>query len=221
MARWIVEVRSALVVVFLAFSPVALGGVVVGDREWRQPLDTVGLAYDSVATVCSTTTGACNGALGAIDFTAWTWASVDDTAALLREITMTPLLGDPPSEQGVGTEWAPRVFTLFHPTFANSSVSLLEGLTRDTRFEATVGLEFALASEVADSLSATAVDYAQAGASGWERDVGSRPGIWLYRPAAAVPAPAVVTLLVIGVFALFGRRMPSQCASTLSRASQP
>lgn len=62
------------------------GGVVVGDREWRQLTDTINLAWSEVASVCSTTTGACSGSIGPVSFDGWTWASIEDVQELFEQL---------------------------------------------------------------------------------------------------------------------------------------
>ena len=55
--------------------------VIVGGKEWRQPIDTLGATWDGTAAICDSTTGVCSGALSG-----WTWASNADIQALFEEL---------------------------------------------------------------------------------------------------------------------------------------
>ena len=70
----------------LAPTLAAADGVIVGDREWRQPIDTTGFDWSEVASVCSATTGVCAGSLDGVSFDGWTWASIEDVQELFEQL---------------------------------------------------------------------------------------------------------------------------------------
>jgi hypothetical protein len=55
--------------------------VIVGGREWRQPIDTLNATWDGTAASCDSTTGVCTGALAG-----WTWASNTDVQSLFERL---------------------------------------------------------------------------------------------------------------------------------------
>ena len=66
--------KAVLAVCAISLTTGVNAGVIVGDKEWRQVTETVNLTYGDLASVCNSTTGACSGSVGGVDFSAWTWA---------------------------------------------------------------------------------------------------------------------------------------------------
>ncbi|MDZ7782164.1 MAG: hypothetical protein U5K56_04175 [Halioglobus sp.] len=60
---------------------------VVNGLEWRQPNATNGFSYLDVVSVCTDQDEPCDGSLGGVDFTGWTWASFAQLQAMLQTVT--------------------------------------------------------------------------------------------------------------------------------------
>lgn len=60
--------------------------VIIGDKNWRQLLDTSGqsFTYDqlTINNVCDAISGKCDSVFNSVDFTGWTWATNTDVAEL-------------------------------------------------------------------------------------------------------------------------------------------
>jgi hypothetical protein len=87
--------------------------VIVNDREWAQPDLFVGLSWDDIKAVCPAETGVCrSGYLNGYNMAGWTWASVDDIAALFNFYIGSEVLGQFPatSFSEYDSVWLPKFF---------------------------------------------------------------------------------------------------------------
>ena len=206
-----------LTILFLAAMP-ARASVIVDGKEWMQPADltsvswyevsagTNGVLGPDVAGPCDETTGACDGTLNGIDVTGWTWASVDEVAALLVFVTATYNGGvdDAVHPGGIGiafgagkeTVWATAMFdTLgFVPTSTGPEYREVLGTTRTPKFELAV-----YRGSVLDASTAYVIpDRATTDDTTGPNVASSLWGHWLYRDAASVTAPPPALLLAGG-----------------------
>jgi hypothetical protein len=179
-------------IVTLAYASVAQATpILVGDNEWRQVTDTVGLTWDELITVCDPGTGACDGSIDQVDFSGWTWASLDDIGSLFA--ALTPYPGGQTQYFEADSGWAPAFFGLFEATEITTERLLIEGLSRqrlDDRATFTgllIDWDDPLISDSA-VLRSTADD-----------SDAFRVGAWLFRDATPVPEPGTLGLLGIGL----------------------
>ncbi len=74
-----------LVFIFYGFCCSA-HAVEIGDRDWRQLTDTVGITYNQLTSIYDVSTGRlldeANHKIGDVDFTGWTWATAQDVYAM-------------------------------------------------------------------------------------------------------------------------------------------
>ena len=165
----------------------AQAGVVVGDREWRQLTDTIDLTWNQVAAVCSTTTGACGGSIGAVSFDGWTWASIEDVQELFEQLikpdsiefptidTNYQALDDPDIQAALGPDGFTPVPAGFGPTRTG-------GWTRSPFRPAIPDYYFApyLLLDATSELEDLACLYC---AGPITEDANGYRGNWMYRPA--------------------------------------
>ncbi len=180
--------------------------VVVGDNEWRQLTETTGFSWNEIATVCDPDSGACNGVLGEVDFSSWTWASTYDVLDnLLSPLTpLTYSYGTFDHESGE-TAWATEFTTLFNPTLGNSSFAGVIGALRTTIDHGSyVAGQNAYLYDYFDN-SNTRDRVSTYGWSLFDYATEFR-GVWLYRTATPVAEPPVLLLIGIGLLSLAIRR---------------
>ena len=184
------------------------GDVVVGERAWRQLTDTQHLNYDLVvrkcdeftgtcAGVCSAETGACDGSIGGVDFTGWTWASVSEVGELFA--TLTPHPGGVEQLSDTNTTWAPDFVSRFAPTlYFTESLSFCETRGPDNRTLAVQGftrttvstnVNFARSPRLWDGLARVSTDLADTNHATGKTNDFCGYGIWLYRDAIANAPP--------------------------------
>jgi hypothetical protein len=122
-----------LALVAILLSPIVANAetVTVGAKEWMKPIDTVNNSWFDIANVCDEITGACTGNLGTVDLTGWTWASIEDVAAMFAELTPHP--GDIDGQVfEQDSAWAPAFLSMFGSTWSDYGYSLVRGITRTT-----------------------------------------------------------------------------------------
>lgn len=184
--------------------------VMVNGREWAQVDLFVGLSWSGINSVCPG--GVCgNGTLMGFDMLGWTWASTEELNSLFNYYSGNSsdpnpnLLGPGPgrvnTESTVPNSYA-QLFYLdgWRPTstvFFESRETM--GRTADSPdYFAGIGVSPSFLGPGTSNMAGT--NYSDAF---WN------PGAWFSRPdPAAVPSPATVTLLVIGLAALGHHRRP-------------
>lgn len=198
-----------LVAVLLGISTMSAAAtpVVVGDYEWRQVTDTAGFSYVEVATVCDTDSGICDGALGGVDFTGWTWADNHEVLDNLLSV-LTPLTDPYGSYRGGGqTDWATAFLQMFEPTFtAPGELAAVRGMLRNLHYDGYQEAHDALVYDYEASGRDTVSLFAQS----WIHVGIPEHGVWLYR-AASVSEPSIVLLLLAGLVPVVAlrRRRPA------------
>lgn len=134
--------RTALFAMAI-FGPHAFAGPIYldrTDRQWLDVNDIRDVSWNQLASVCSSTTGACIGSIqtwrgsGFIteDITGYTWASQDDVRDLFYEIAGLP---DGTLDSGsakVAGHYGVTALNVFPPTFESGTFRILDGLTRST-----------------------------------------------------------------------------------------
>lgn len=195
----------------LVLTVIALPGhaVMIGDKDWRQPVETAGsglFSYDNLTSnnVCDAVTGACDGVYDGVDFTGWTWATNIEVAGLFDDLNVGPdnHFDTNSSYAETDSTWADEIIHiatepgdtgLFLDTFATNIgpdyTGFLYGITR---------------SDISDPNSAylahildNPIGLDTAGIVSIPTDhTDGTFGVWLYK-SAPVPEPA--TLLLFGV----------------------
>lgn len=190
-----------------AFSP----SVVVNGLEWLQPSDfysTFG-TWGDVNTVCSSTTGECDGSLGGNDITGWTWANVDEVDALFSAY-LTYAFGPGPDSKILSPSTDPTdaqavasFFKDFYsPTYCSTGTFRcyrgVDGLTRSpSAGSGFYGSWIMSYSGFNRPTSTTSEIYTDQVTTAF---VQGDAGVWLYR--AEVPIPATLWLCGAGLAAL-------------------
>ena len=110
--------------------------VEIGDKDWRQLTDTVGITYDELASIYDVSTGRLldesRHMIGDVDFSGWTWAAAQDVYAMYAIITGKPL----ESYDYYYEENPPWLFPFFNTLFEYTDQTNLEtviasGIGRD------------------------------------------------------------------------------------------
>lgn len=201
----------AIVAVGTMFGPMAAHAVIVGDREWRQVTDTVGLTWNQIATVCDTATGACSGSLGGISFDGWNWADNDAVLSMFDELILpgsmqfpgVPALFFDPTGTLISVLISPDVFL---PTQLDDRFRLIRGWTRSRDDFDDFGFIAHLVDWLDDGTDNAGLE--QLGNANLSfPDVGA----WLYRDVVRVAEPGTLAWFGLGLtgLALARRRRAS------------
>ena len=183
---------GALVTTLLSGLSAHAANVIVGDKEWRQLTDTVGVSYAQVASICDVQ---CSGTLTnlageTIDFTGWNWASGSEVLEMTQSFGVPNGIGGT-SLREINSAWAPALLSVFEFTdqgfFPSGNAERLRGYRRTTAN----GLDTEFLALVVDTTSSTGEDLLN-----WTN--GQRLfnppvdniGVWLYKDIASVPLPA-------------------------------
>jgi len=192
---------TLLFALFLGSMESRASKVVIGNKEWRQLTDTVGLSWDQIHEGDDPSTpgaeggvcplgGQCAGSVSDVDFSGWTWATIDDVAELFAHY-----YGDVPA--------GPFNVVSLDEGAAASSFFQDFSITAELKFTADVWVWGWAATHSSYLLGAYA-PYAHRynDRSNFATDVEHNPtegvlgrGAWLYRPA---PIPLPPSLLIIG-----------------------
>ena len=188
-------IRKTIVGCLLAALAVtAQAGVIIGDNEWRQVTDTVGLSWNDANALCDSSTGMCSGSVGAVSLTGWTWAASGEVQALFTSFSGQNVrdysdVSDP--------TWAPAFFNSFNPTWVAGAVNLIHGLVRNPNASGSNqgGLLW-------DTPNANDIHTFVLLNPALRR---ADTGLWMYQPASnsvPVPDPSTLGLLGFGLLSL-------------------
>lgn len=199
----------------LCFQCVGNAGFVdsITNVEWRQLTDSYSLEWTQVSNVCSLTTGVCNGAIGGVDMSGWTWANGLAVAKLFNDLGASFELGSISSAQSAHfTGSAAMGYSVFITGVAGQSQGAffatshsaggggqpprwgIRGWTRDQ--EAIFGSTRARA-DFAESF-VTSFDVNEP----YPPSASSSIGVWLYRSVTSVPEPSAYWSLLVGLGAV-------------------
>ena len=182
-------------VAFLAVAATAVRAEIIGDRDWRQLVDTAGLSNAQLQSVCGS--GVCTGGTGALaTLNGWRWASSDEARDLIEyliEPGVTNLIPDPVIQGWYYYEAFDDPYldaaigaSKFAPTELTATYERVSGWTRTC--DGSGGCLFATLINAFDPSS-----YDTVGA-GNSRTTWSWRGAWLYRGLAEVPLPGPLVL---------------------------
>jgi hypothetical protein len=184
-------------------SAALLPPVSVNGKEWLQPLDFTSYSWNTISTVCNTTTGACNGSLGGNDMTGWTWADVDAVNGLFNTYISDaggnayygyPLSG-PSGAFELNSTWAPAILSDFQATGVTGN-QLMGWLSTEIYPTA------AYVGTVTD-FNAPSSDSASTDGFSAKVNAGFGVGAWFVRDApSGVPVPGTLFLLGLGLLGL-------------------
>jgi hypothetical protein len=209
MARWLAGT------LMLLWGQAGMAGVVVGGSEWRQLTDTVSISYGDLVDsgTCSASSGLCNGSFNAVDFSGWTWATVEEVGLLFETLTGLPAgtFASPENVNELGSTWAPAAIDVdgsgpdtgaFHKTFQGTAGAMIQGLTRSA-VNVSGSLVYApwIQDRAGDDYAYTAQSLSSgAGTASNEAARNVNVGVWLYRnPASMVDVPLPIWLLLAGI----------------------
>ena len=182
--------------------------VPINGKDWRQLTETTGFSWNEIATVCNTGGGTCNGSLGAVDFTGWNWASVNEVSNLFSFFNPS-FPGTVGFYREVNSSWAPDIYTYLDPTFDGSifnpaSNRVLQGLTSTAHNNGDAYRALTI-----DQPSMSHNDTMQTNSLLGTSLSGGSLGVWLYRdlPTTGVFEPSSFLLMGLGLMGLtFTRR---------------
>ncbi len=173
--------------------------IVIGDAEWRELTETTGYTWYGVASVCDFRTGACDGTIGDVDFSGWTWASTREVGALFS--ALTPHAGGAARLAELNAFWGSSFFDVFAPTMTAGFGHYAAGWTRTAVSRHRAAWARAIDSngrrpdEVNNAITARMDSRHRAN------------GVWLYRTVQAqVPEPGTLLLMVAGLAGLGAAR---------------
>ena len=171
--------------------------IVIGDAQWRELTETRGHSWYQVASVCDFRTGACDGRIGEIDFTGWTWASTWEVGDLFR--TLTPHAGGVARLFEQDAYWGSLFFNVFAPTIHAGFGRYAGGWTRTA-----IKGNRAVRAHVIDGNGLRADEVNNALTA--RMDTRHRAnGVWLYR-SVQVPEPGALLLVMAGVAGMVAAR---------------
>jgi len=208
---WCHQLSLILTAILLLYSNAYATFIAADGKEWRQVTDTATFSFNEVATVCSTTTGACSGSLSntsrTVDFTGWIWASTQELQNLFAEFSGTTST----YFAEINSSWAPAIIDIdgaagpdsgaFFSTFNYTSHQKLDGFTRTFRSDLTTLAYFG---DILDAVDPTSYDYQRIYNKNRD-DKSTAFGFFLYK-TTNIPEPNTVFLLSLGLLGLVFQR---------------
>jgi len=203
--------RNEMLIGLLACLSNPAHAVMVGTTDWMQVTDTRGYSWNDFDTIFDTSTGLCDvaGCLlgGTVDVTGYQWASSADVAGLFQAYGAGDGTAPPEFGQNVGVSLTPGAFDAlfadFTPTASNTtSFQAIQGFTRESAWYPYTGQDVAVAlvavRHIANIDNNNDEYWRQAASMSYTNN---GYGGWLYK-AAAVPEPASLFLLLMGLVSL-------------------
>jgi hypothetical protein len=181
--------------------------VTIDGKDWRQLTDTTGFSWLQINAACGS--GTCSGSIGTVSVEGWMWATNADVQGLFETLVKPDSVQFPTATTSYyaagDLDIANAVRSVFDPTWifqlgANQYLEV-RGLTR-SQANGTTTLAY-----LSDSPFLTGLDYAAFDTAYPKNSGDDHTGIWLYKPAAAVPEPGTLALFSAGAAAIaFMRR---------------
>ena len=195
---------SLLAVIASLLLSTSTSAVLVDGRDWRQLTETTSFSWNEIADattgVCPAEGGECAGSLNGVDFTAWTWATVDEIGELFQSYNPA-FPGGNVNYSEISSTWLPGFFADFALTGTGSSIPFIWGWSA-TSFSSTraYGPFVQRITSTTQDFMRTETHHVKGGRSG----ASNQRGVWLYR---VVPEPTTATLMGIALAGLgFQRR---------------
>lgn len=193
------RVIKKILLVFIVYSSYVTSvwsGPTINGLEWRQVTETSTISWNEVSTVCNQSTGVCNGSIETVDFTGWTWASVDEVTDLFNAIlpgTANDLTKGGDTINETNSQLPASFFTVFEPTYIDSNVQAIFGWSRDKNTNS-----MPLDPSVSNQFDPNGVDVITTQNSGSASIKSPGVGSWLYRASGS---PVAINYgLFIGAF---------------------
>lgn len=174
--------------------------------EWRQLTETRGFSWNEIATVCPAGGGECTGMLDTVDFTGWTWATIDQVGDLFYRETGGYHPGGVADVYQTESDWAPEFLSKMAKTWSGSGYEYAYGLSANLAPNGR-----AMAGVIYDRYPPNSVTDDQASTE-YERftyTATSGQGAWLFR-GAEVPLPAASSLFLAALAGLLGTKRLAQ-----------
>lgn len=209
------SILAAMTITVFSVCSVGQAAHVTADgKEWMQLTDSTNISHDTMASNCSTATGACTSG----SFEGWTWANNDDVASLFDwyigtesgVTTPAPFPAGPYLSSKPGSAFAPDFLSDFAKT--NEQTRFWEsanGMTRDTHIVRVpfIGLtSTAFIASIVDWSGSSVADTARIQAGWITSRSSSKLGQWVYRDVSAVPLPAAVFMFAPALLGFLGFR---------------
>ena len=171
-------------------APFAGNAIIIDGKDWREVVDTINLGWQDLETVCDVDTGVCEGSIDGVDFTGWTWASIEDVGSMFDSLI--------PEAFGSFTElrdhwernslWAPALIDndrdgpnegFFRGTSTYPTYSRIMGRTRSTQPDLSANMYYTI---ITDHFpGATTADFITTDKVTSGREGHWSMGHWMYR----------------------------------------
>jgi hypothetical protein len=191
---------AALAIGLVAWTTVPRAEI-IGDKDWRQPPDTLGMTWSQVDSVCGT--GVCSGGTGALStLNGWRWATEVEVQALFESL-IDPEVINFPNPVGPNVDQfliyeqvnSAAIDAAIGPSLLSPTQSMdtYERISAWARGNPMPGTNGRYAGGMINGFEPTGIDSATILFSSMTNLTVPR-GAWLYRPLAEVPLPGPLVI---------------------------